>query len=133
MRKKPSPKFASVLGHSPTTACESAINRSSLSAKCVAWIKHQLRSTGIVVEQELHRPPLMGSQAFFNLGDLLGDVHVQGHRCTATLQNEFQRSQSIFRFDCPQGVDRGSHAIVGLSPVQLATNFNKFGEAIHVE
>ena len=75
--KMPSPRLNSVIGQSPATAPVAASRRVSSSVMCVRWISVQRRSRRMVVEQPLDRPPAGGGHDLLDLGDLLGEVHVQ--------------------------------------------------------
>ena len=67
--KMPSPSEASVSGQSPATAPDAASRRVSSSVMCVAWIRHQRRSTLGIVEQPGDRRGLQRRDA---VRDFLG-------------------------------------------------------------
>ena len=75
--KMPSPRLASVIGHSPATAPRRGdAARSRRAVMWVAWIRHQRASTASVVEQPLDRPRAGPGEAVLDLLHLLGDVDV---------------------------------------------------------
>ena len=74
--KMPSPRLASVTGHSPTTAPRALIWASSPSLACVACTRHQRASTACVLQQPLNRAAAAPRDAILDLARLLGDVDV---------------------------------------------------------
>ena len=75
---RPSPRLASVIGQSPTTALALTMRASSPASACVAWTRHQRRALDLDrVEQQVDRPPAMGGQALLDLARLFGDMDVR--------------------------------------------------------
>ena len=78
--KIPSPRSASVVGHSPTTACRCATTASSASVRWVPWTRHQSWSISATSRSSCQRPPPEPLQAVADLLGLLGEVDVDRHR-----------------------------------------------------